>query len=624
MTISPQILIIPLLSKIDLPQSLFNSIKGKDLLIGTIGNKPYKIIDKLLNNGFHLKYLPIDTENRFSKTKILFHEFYSDCHTLFRKNIPERYHKWYWITDASRKLGPITPECLFTALYIYIFQLDILKKYSYIECSYIIGENPYIKYINFPIKSLIIPANSTLYILGNLEKGKVVLKFLLKSFFNSICFFKSEKKSIEIDCAFLIGNYWKQINSNRKIDMYFDSIPYDLEKENLSVEKISNTLLLYDYDMNYEIDKVINGNVFDVFFAFRIYSKIIGLLKEIVIEDSSVYKKNPTWVKDFSLYKYFLLNNSKVLFMGLILYREYLKYIYVKKPKVICFYDEIGYSRKALQLAINDSACEKKPKTIGFQHGWVNYTRFSHNFISDQNELDNPFPVADYYFVYNKIAKNVYSELSNYIKKENIILTGIHRIENYKEDLFKTYFNELKNYDVRLLFIDGGIEYTRESKELLGKILSLDRVALIIKPHPFWPSDLEIIEELNIRKNPTSKLWYSDSFHLETIIKVSDAVILNSSTVFLNAIFMTKVIIYTNFDKDRVDWYGLKKGLKNTPGFYSINSPNEISEIVDFIKNKICQKANYLNSGGEFIPSLLGVESSNCIINHIKSILEND
>lgn len=621
---NPQILIIPLIADIKLSQIFLDSIKGKNLLIGSIGSKPYKVIDILINNGNHVEYMPIDTEDRFLKTKVLFHDFYSDCHTIFRKNVPQKYHRWYWITKTSEKLGPISPECIFTALYLYVFQFDIFRKYPDIEYVYIIGGNPYLRYINFPIKTIIIPYNSKLYGVSNFKKVLVGIKFIFRALINTIHYFNGQKKNTRVDCAFLIGNYWKQINGNRKIDVYFDSLPYDLQKEGISVERISNTLLLYNYDKNCEIDRIINGNLIDALFAFRIYSKIIHWLKGITIEDSLVYKKNPEWLKDLSLYKHFLLENSKILFIGLILYREYLSYIFIKEPKIICFCDEIGYSRKALQLAVNDSICDRKPKTVGFQHGWVYYTRFSHNYISDHNEIDNPFPIANYYLVYNEIARNVYSELSNYIKKEDIIITGMHRIETYKKDLFKIYYNELKHYDLRLLFIDGGIEYTRECKGLLEEILSLDKIALIIKPHPYWKSDLKIINELSLKKRSSSKLWYSDKFHLETIIQVSDAVILNSSTVFLNAIFMNRPIIYTNYDEERVDWYGLKQGLKNVPGFYPINSPNEVLGIINHLKNKNFQKVDYLSPGNDFIPPLLGKKSSDYIINYVKAILKND
>ena len=619
--VNPQVVIIPLDSTTKIPKYLISSIKEKKILIAAINNKPFDIIDNLLNMGFSLAYQPIDTEKRFYEVKNLFHQFYSDCHDLYIKNVPKKYHKWYWITDASHKLGPIIPECLFTALFLYIFQLDILGKYPNIECVYIIGENPYIKYINFSIKTSIIPASYTSYKVRKFQKVTIAFKFVVKSILNFIYRVKDKNKNTGIDFAFLIGNYWKKSNSNREIDMYFDSIPSGLREENFNVETISNTLLLYNYNKNCDIDKILNGKLSDVFFAFHLYYKITRSLKKMFIDYYQLYKNNTKWMKDLSLYKYFLLRNSKILFIGLILYREYHNYIRVKKPKVICFYDEIGYSRKVLQLAVNDSDFDKKPITIAFQHGWVYYTRFSHNFIVDKNEITNPFPTADFYFVYNKIAKDVYSELSNHIQKKNIIVTGMYRIEEPIEDLYKIYSKEMENYDIKILYIDSCSEYTRQNRYLLEKILSYDKIALIIKPHPNYPSDLKIIEELNLKKKPTSKLFYSKDFHLETIIKISDAILLNDSTVFLNAIYMNKMIIQAILDSKRLDGYGIKEGLKNMPGFYSISSTNEISEIIDIIKNKTYQKINYLESGVVFIPSLMGYDSSVKIINYMKNIL---
>ena len=194
----------------------------------------------------------------------------------------------------------------------------------------------------------------------------------------------------------------------------------------------------------------------------------------------------------------------------------------------------------------------KKHKKISYvvQHG---YTTLSEGFFPlIKNKM-----LADKMFVWGKTSKEWMAKEG--LKKENLIITGSIKFDEYIEDGevidLKRKFNILKDKKIILFIPEANNdlrchlshkELTEFYRVLFSTINKMKEFTLFIKLHP---SDkyLKLPEEILREEKANNVIILGKNFPLKPLLKQSDLIISLGSTVTLEAMFFKKPILIANF-----------------------------------------------------------------------------
>jgi len=224
-----------------------------------------------------------------------------------------------------------------------------------------------------------------------------------------------------------------------------------------------------------------------------------------------------------------------------------------ENPELIVLLNEFFWRERSLVIA----AKLKKIPIVALQHGeiWVSHKSYSHapDEISSDGKFEPPYcPLPDLTCVYGPYYKKLLAEHGMY-PEGSVAVTGqprYDRIRHASEIYSRTRFCQKNDIDQdhRIVLWTNTFSYLseQENEETIESILrtvkELDRVTLVVKPHPNDSGKyLRMIRQrLQNTANVIIAPRNADTFEL---LYVSDLVINKASTVTLEAVAMDKPVL---------------------------------------------------------------------------------
>jgi hypothetical protein len=358
------------------------------------------------------------------------------------------------------------------------------------------------------------------------------------------------QKSIKGDVCIVsprFANCWENISGTWR-DLYYTDIPFHLKKLGLEVihivspdfkENINQNKYPVDIVCQFHSMDIIKATMQTVVFQFKTFRLLIKYFSE--------WKKH-TRLCSFAIE---LLINFCLLQRNLTFFYAFKRIFSQIGCKIILFYDEIYFSGRSLQLALNSIKNNLLPISIGMQHGIVSDDHLI--YFTDTGDAYCSFPTPDYFFVQNELVRKCYQRFTPKKDMSRLKNVGLHRVE--KKNDFNT-----QNLPEQLLALDkdktiflllGG--RLSEQKIIWDILLEVNRefsLQLIVKPHHLFPWPRNWLDQ--IHENDNSKLIYLRYYDINQLIYLSDYVISSVSTAIINVIFQKKFPIIFNY-QNRID-----------------------------------------------------------------------
>lgn len=467
--------------------------------------------------------------------------------------------------------------------------------------------------------------------------GFLIWKLLLLKIFRGIFLTDQEKKKKRKPILIIteVGSWRKTYNISKKIyefqDVFFQNIMRKLKQKNEEIQIIDfenkPSRLFNSYSINKKRVKGFGCTVepWEKFLSLKIILKNYSNHKKfkklwLELKDSNKFKESLK-VDNIPIYDLVkddfqgLFNSFKAL-AAISMIDTAKKIVEQKSPSKIIMHDEYG----ALQYSFLNAAKKQLIPTLSIQHGEIGDNVFSYSHSNEDMNSKLNFLLPDKMCVWSSRAKNSLITSGNFPSKI-IRITGDPK-NDYLEYISEEFNREsiLKKLNIptnkKIIFfatenLTNIYESTLNAKAI-GKAMSeLKEFFLIIKIHPN-ETDISLYQKIIDELEISSYVILLD-FDINKLIFVSDIVLINHSTVGLEAMRMLKPVISVNL-------MGLhdETTMINNNYVVEIRKSKELSSAI--LKNTLSKDERKMKTSKRFAEEILGKidgHASDRIVNEI-------
>ena len=521
------------------------------------------IVQKIQDQGKDVEFIPLDLDAVFQMAKHKHLNAMIEFRHWFNSRQLKCFAWIWWLVQPSFRHSFY--DRIFNLFLCYELQNLTIDRCPYLNLScFLYSDINLARLVQFPIPTQIVRAsNKNWQIDSSILKDifRLAIRFfarLAKSFYSqNVTAFKQGDIDVCIVSAGL-PVCWEK-SKDRIIDRYYTDLPRFLNESGLKVGHVISPGERCPLVLNRREIPSIHWNFSGVCIAAAQTMAFFFMSFLIVAWYRNDLHQN--W--RLKLLGYYLFTNHRALFTNIACYYAYKRFILKNHPRIVLFYDEVYFSGRALMMAVNRFPKNKRPITVGLQHGIVSENQLTYS--TDIGDAEMPFPSCDYFFVQNELAKNCYRRFLPANASNHIKITGLHRIDTsmvsgefQSDDLLKGL-----DRNIPIFLLIGGIPTDmRELWHTLATLMKVTPLQLIIKPHPSHPFPKKWLANLNLPEG--GRVWYSTGFNLDEVISISDYVIATISTSLLNVISHKKYpIIYSTsgrFDvSEMLPWFEKQK-----------------------------------------------------------------
>lgn len=570
-------------------------LKKFERIIISSRNEVTKTVQKIQDKHNAVEFIPLDFDQVFQLAKQSHLKAMIEFRRWFNTRQLKTFRWMWWLAKPSFRHSFY--DRIFNLYLCYELQKLIKDQYLelYLSC-YLYTDISLASLVQWPIPTQVITASK--------KKWSIARSILRDVYMTVVSFFARLQKSLvaqneltaktsEVDVCIISAGLpvcWEK-QGNQLRDRYYTDLPLFLSASGLKVwHVISPGERCSLISKRREIPSIC-WNLWGICMAAVQTLASFFMTLIIIVRNRKQLRQAWHW----KLLGFYLLTNHKAIFTNLACYHAYKRFIDRHHPRVVLFYDEVYFSGRALEMAITGLPYRKRTITVGMQHGVVSENQLT--YFTDIGDAGMPFPCCDYFFVQNELAKKCYSRFLQTEATNHIIITGLHRIEPDSVSGEIQSENLLKGLDTKkpVFLLIGGIPTDmRELWHALAELMHITPLQLIVKPHPSHPFSDDWLEGL--RPQEGGRVWYSNNFNLDEVIKKSDYVIATISTSLLNVVSHKRYpIIYHasgRFDVSQMlSWFerqkdgvvvhsavDLQKVVKRLSGIKPLGPPNFVDE----------------------------------------------
>jgi len=578
-----------------------------------------KFIQQIQERHIVVEFIPLDLDQTFQKAKQRHLDAMIQFRRWFNDRQPRSLHWMWWFTQTSFRHSFF--DRIFNLYLCYELQIKLKHQYpDQLLICHLYSDNRMAEEVQWPVATRLVSNSKTNWgrICQVFGQGfEWIEKSLIRLWKNSISKQKFASKADDADVCLISGCLpvcWEK-KGDRIRDRYYSELPEFLKIRGLKVWQLIAPGRRCSLLSDQREPRSIRWDLSSILHAF--VQTLVYYLMTAFVTVRNRKHLGRSW--PLKLFARTLLSNSKNFFGNLACYYSYKRLFSEHHPRIVLFYDEVYFSGRALNMAIEKLPFNQRPITVGMQHGSVSENQLT--YFTDVGDADLPFPNCDYFFVHNELAKISYGRFLHQNSINQIKITGLHRVElKHFSGLIKPedMLAGLDKHQPVFLLIGGIPTDIKELCHALIQLMHNTPLQLIIKPHPSHPFSEDRLADL--REANSGHIWYSEEFNLDEVISKGDYIITTVSTSLLNVITHRKYpIIYNSserFDASQMLWW-----FKQQEDAVVVHSPAVFHKIIKRLAGIKPKRPAQFSNKNIIMPPVVGRNSMNKIYSELDHIL---